>query len=220
MNSVKRSPILGPDLRRNKGSYYEKIKRGQDVILSLFLICLTAPLQMLLLLLIWLDSPGGSPVFTQMRVGKDGRLFRLYKLRTMVPGAEEQLEQLLCQNEQDGPAFKMCQDPRVTRMGRLLRRTCLDELPQLWNVLQGDMSLVGPRPALPREVARYDAMCGQRLQVMPGLTCYWQIQSNRNRISFREWMELDKQYIRERDLWTDWKILLLTIPAVMRMDGQ
>jgi len=169
---------------------------------------------------ICLDSPGESPVFAQTRVGKNGERFTLYKLRTMVPNADELLDGLLSRNERDGPAFKMQRDPRVTRLGFFLRKTCLDELPQLWNVLRGEMSLVGPRPALPREMEQYDSQTCQRLRVLPGMTCYWQIQPDRNSIPFQDWMELDRKYIRERSLWTDWKIIVATIPAVFRMGGQ
>ena len=120
----------------------------------------------------------------------------------------------------DGPAFKMKNDPRITRVGRFIRKTGIDELPQLVNVLKGEMSLVGPRPALPREVEQYTDYQRQRLNVTPGLTCYWQVQPNRNELSFDEWMELDLKYIRERSFWVDWKIIFKTVVTIFRMYGQ
>ena len=138
----------------------------------------------------------------------------------MVPNAEAKLKDLLDKNEMDGPAFKMKQDPRITRVGKFIRRSSLDELPQLFNILRGDMSIVGPRPALPREVEKYDDYQLQRLLVQPGLTCYWQIQPKRNSLSFDEWIELDIKYIRERSFLTDWKIILGTFRAVIGMNGE
>ena len=172
------------------------------------------------MLVIVIDSPGAGPIFAQTRVGKDGMPFTLYKFRSMRPNAEAELEGLLGQNEMDGPVFKIRNDPRVTRVGRFLRKSGLDELPQLWNVLRGEMSLVGPRPGLPREAARYDALARQRLRVLPGLTCYWQIQPNRNQLRFEEWMALDIRYLREQSLLTDWKIILATLGAMLRMNGE
>ena len=170
-------------------------------------------------LAVWLDSPGGSPFFVQQRVGQNGRLFRLYKFRTMVPDAEARLEQVLPCNEMDGPVFKMQRDPRVTRLGRWLRRAGIDELPQLLNVLKGEMSLVGPRPALPREADRYTPYQRQRLYVKPGLTCLWQVQPDRNQIPFDRWVELDLEYIRRRSLRLDWVLIFKTFGAVGRMYG-
>ena len=138
----------------------------------------------------------------------------------MVPDAETRLKELLDKNEMDGPAFKMKQDPRITRVGKFIRKTSIDELPQLMNILKGDMSIVGPRPALPREVEKYDDYQRQRLLVQPGLTCYWQIQPRRNSLSFDEWIELDIKYIRERSFRTDWKIIFGTFCAVIGMNGE
>lgn len=199
---------------------YRYVKRAQDVLLTLAALLLLWPVFLLVGLVIVLDSPGASPIFVQTRVGKDGTLFRLYKFRTMVPDAQAQLPALLEQNEMDGPVFKIRNDPRITRSGRFLRRCGLDELPQLWNVLRGEMSLVGPRPGLPSEVAQYDAFARRRLLVQPGITCYWQIKPCRNQLSFAEWMALDNAYLRDMDFVTDWKILLATLAAVLRMDGQ
>lgn len=167
-----------------------------------------------------LDRPGASPIFVQERVGKDGRKFRFYKFRSMVPKAEQMLDQLLEKNEMEGPVFKMKQDPRITRVGRFIRKTSIDELLRLWNVLKGDMSMVGPRPGLPREVELYTPYQRQRLLAVPGLTCYWQIQPKRNSLSFDEWVSLDLQYLRERSFWLDIKLLFMTVRAVIGQEGQ
>lgn len=199
--------------------YYWLVRRTQDIFFSaLALIVLAIPM-LIVALVVWIDSPGASPIFVQDRVGRNGKIFKFYKFRSMVPNAEEKLKEVLAQNEMDGPVFKMKHDPRITRVGRFIRRTSIDELPQLINILKGDMSIVGPRPALPREVAQYNDYERQRLYVTPGLTCYWQIQPNRNELSFDEWMELDIKYIRERSFWVDWKIIFGTVAAVLRMYG-
>ena len=138
----------------------------------------------------------------------------------MVPQAPSMLDSLLDRNEMDGPVFKIKDDPRITRMGKFIRRTSIDELPQLWNVLCGNMSIVGPRPPIPREVEQYNDYQRQRLSVTPGLTCYWQIRENRNSCSFDEWVEMDLQYIRDRSVWIDLKIILKTFLAVFSMWGQ
>ena len=138
----------------------------------------------------------------------------------MVPNAESMLEDLLADNEMDGPAFKITDDPRITKFGKFLRRSCIDELPQLLNILKGDMSFVGPRPPLPREVAMYDEYQMQRLLVTPGLTCYWQVQPQRNNVSFDEWMECDIRYINERSIKTDITIFFRTFGVVLCMDGK
>lgn len=199
---------------------YWALRRFQDVVLSLTALLVLWPFMLLVALVIVLDSPGASPIFTQTRVGRDGKEFTFYKFRTMCPNAEEKLESLLPYNEMQGPAFKIKDDPRITRIGRVLRKTSIDELPQLWNVLKGEMSIVGPRPGLPREVAQYDDYARQRLLITPGLTCYWQIQPNRNSMSFDEWVELDVKYINDRSFLTDWKIILATFGAVLGMNGE
>jgi len=199
---------------------YWAFRRTQDVILALSALAVLWPLMLLTALLIVLDSPGAGPIFVQNRVGRDGKEFRFYKFRSMHPNAEEKLAELLQYNEMDGPAFKMKNDPRVTRLGRFLRKSSIDELPQLWNVLRGEMSIVGPRPGLPREVEQYDDYARQRLMITPGLTCYWQIMPYRNRLSFEEWVDLDIKYIRERSFMTDWKFILATIGAVLGMNGE
>ena len=199
--------------------FYWMGRRTQDLVLSAAALALLWPLMGLVALAIWLDSPGASPIFVQERVGRDGRLFRFYKFRSMVPDAEARLAGMLDQNEMDGPVFKIRDDPRVTRVGRFLRRTGIDELPQLVNILKSDMSIVGPRPALPREAAQYTDYERQRLYVTPGLTCYWQIMPHRNQLSFAQWVELDLQYIQERSFWLDWKIIARTFRTVLRMYG-
>ena len=204
-------------LRRKR--YYWIGRRAQDIFFSLLALIVLAVPMAIVVLIIWIDSPGASPIFSQDRVGRNGKIFKFYKFRSMVPNAEAKLKEVLDQNEMDGPVFKMKNDPRITRVGHFIRKTSIDELPQLINILKGDMSIVGPRPALPREVAQYTDYERQRLFVTPGLTCYWQIQPNRNELSFDEWMELDLQYIRDRSFWVDWKIIWKTVGAVLRMYG-
>ena len=199
---------------------YLRVKRIQDVILSVLGLVLLFPAMVLIALVILIESPGESPIFIQPRVGMNGKQFRFFKFRTMHPNAEKHLQELLDKNEMNGPVFKIKDDPRITRVGRILRKTSLDELPQLWNILKGDMSLVGPRPALLREVAQYDDRAWQRLSVTPGLTCYWQIQPKRNSLSFEKWLELDLKYIEERSFRVDWKIMFGTIGAVLHMEGE
>ena len=194
-------------------------RRLQDVLLSLGALLVLWPLMLVVAVVIVIDSPGAGPIFAQTRVGKDGKEFKFYKFRSMCPNAEAKLAGLLDQNEMEGPVFKIKEDPRITRVGKFIRRTSVDELPQLWNVLKGDMSIVGPRPALPREVEQYDEYAMQRLLVTPGLTCYWQIQPHRNELTFDEWVDLDVKYIRERSFRTDWKIILKTFGAVFGMNG-
>lgn len=199
---------------------YQVERRVQDVVFSLFALIILAIPMLIIALVIWMDSPGASPIFSQDRVGRDGKIFKFYKFRSMVPNAEAKLHEILKQNEMDGPVFKMKNDPRITRVGRFIRKTSIDELPQLINILKGDMSIVGPRPALPREVAQYTEYEMQRLYVTPGLTCYWQIQPNRNELTFDEWMDLDLKYIQDRNFWLDWKLIFLTVVAVFKMYGE
>ena len=204
----------------HRGFGYRTAKRILDSSLSALALAVLWPFLLMLSLLIVLDSPGAGPIFVQTRVGKDGKPFRMYKFRTMVPGAEAMRRALAERNEMDGPVFKLKNDPRITRLGKFLRRSGIDELPQLLNVLKGDMSLVGPRPGLAQEAANYDAFAARRLTVLPGITCYWQIQPRRNSLRFREWMELDVRYVREQSMLTDLRILLATGKAIWRMDGQ
>lgn len=197
-----------------------RLRRIQDVLLSGLALLILWPFMLAIAALIYIDSPGASPIFVQDRVGENGRVFKFYKFRSMIPNAEEELNALLQQNEMEGPVFKMKDDPRITRMGKFIRRTSIDELPQLWNVLKGDMSIVGPRPPLPREVEQYDAYQRQRLLVTPGLTCYWQIQRNRYDLSFDEWLELDIRYIEENSFKNDWIVIWKTVGTILRMDGE
>ena len=206
------------EILRTKRLYWMG-RRAQDVFFSLLALIVLAVPMAIVALVIWIDSPGASPIFSQDRVGRDGKVFKFYKFRSMIPNAEAKLNEVLAQNEMDGPVFKMKNDPRITRVGHFIRRTSIDELPQLINILKGDMSIVGPRPALPREVAQYTDYERQRLYVTPGLTCYWQIQPNRNELTFDEWMELDLKYIQDRNFWLDWKLIFQTIWAVLRMYG-
>ena len=189
------------------------LKRVMDVLLSAALLILLAPLLAITAVLIKLDSPG-PVLFAQERIGMNKRRFKLLKFRSMVIDAEERRASLQALNEMDGPVFKIANDPRITRVGRFIRRTSIDELPQIVNVLKGDMSLVGPRPPLASEVDQYAWLNRKRISIMPGITCLWQI-SGRNEVSFQEWMELDRRYIETWSLWLDVKILLKTIPVVL-----
>lgn len=197
--------------------YCRCFKRVFDAAASLVGLVVLSPVFVFLSILIRVDSRG--PIFfSQVRVGKDGREFRFYKFRSMVQDAEDLKKKLMHLNELEGPVFKISDDPRITPIGRFLRRTSLDELPQLFNVLKGDMSLVGPRPPLPAEVANYESWQRQKLSVLPGITCLWQI-SGRNHIGFTEWMRLDIEYIRRQSFGLDMKILLRTLPAVLLRKG-
>lgn len=193
------------------------VRRGMDIVGAVVGLVLGAPFLALIALAIRLDSPGPI-IFRQMRVGAGGRLFEIYKFRSMHAGAEAELEQLRDLDETDGPIFKIHDDPRMTRMGRFLRRTSLDELPQLWNVLRAEMSLVGPRPPLLDEVNGYVEWHKKRLEVRPGMTGLWQV-SGRSLLSFDEMVLLDIYYIENWSLWLDFKILLRTIPQVLCGDG-
>ena len=193
------------------------LKRLLDATLSLAALIILLPLMVMVAVLIKLTSRG-PVLFVQNRVGIHQRQFKLYKFRSMVADAEERKFAIEHLNERDGPAFKITNDPRTTRIGRLLRRTSIDELPQLFNVLSGEMSLVGPRPPLPEEVKRYKWLFRKRLSVKPGVTCIWQV-SGRNNVSFDRWMEMDHEYIENWSFWLDLKILLITIPAVLFSRG-
>ncbi len=193
------------------------VKRTIDLLGSALLLLLTAPLQAGIALAIRSGSPGPA-LFRQQRCGRSGRVFTMYKFRTMVDGAEERLDEVAHLNEMKGPVFKSRQDPRITPLGRWLRRFSLDELPQLWNVLKGDMSLVGPRPPIPEEVQQYERWQRRRLAMKPGLTCLWQIRG-RNEVDFDEWMRMDLEYIDSWSPWLDLKILFKTVPVVLSGRG-
>jgi exopolysaccharide biosynthesis polyprenyl glycosylphosphotransferase len=193
-------------------------KRLFDILVSSLLIIVLSPVFLLLALLVKLED-GGPVIFAQIRVGKWGRLFEMHKFRSMCRHAEERLREILPRNEhRQGITFKMKDDPRITGVGRWMRRYSLDELPQLFNVLKGDMSLVGPRPPLPREVDLYSMPDRRRLAATPGLTCFWQI-GGRSEIDFKEQVQLDVLYIESQSLWLDLKILCKTIPAVLSGKG-
>lgn len=194
------------------------LKRAMDIAVSLVALLIAGPLILLPAMLLVKLTSRGPAVFRQKRVGRHGRLFTLYKIRTMREDAERLKESLKADNEADGPAFKIRNDPRMTGVGRILRKLSVDELPQLWNVLRGDMSLVGPRPPLPDEVARYERWQRRRLAMRPGITCIWQV-SGRSGVSFQRWMEMDLEYIDNWSLGLDLKILLKTIPAVFTARG-
>jgi len=199
-----------------KGSYV--LKRLLDILASSLGMLLLLPVFMVTATAIRLESPG--PVFfKQKRVGRWGQLFTIWKFRSMYVDAEERKAELMANNEMEGGViFKMKDDPRVTKVGRIIRKTSIDELPQLWNVLMGDMSLVGPRPPVPAEVDQYSLSDRRRLEVIPGITCIWQI-SGRSEIPFDQQVELDVQYIQSQSLWTDFKILLKTVPALLLGSG-
>lgn len=219
ISSGSQSESAEPEITIYEKPVYLAVKRCFDIVFSLLcIIVFTIPILFVMLLIV-IDSPGASPIYTQYRVGKNGRVFKFYKLRSMVPEADQMLDSLLDQNEMEGPAFKISNDPRITRVGRVIRKTCIDELPQLWNILKGDMSFVGPRPPLPREVEQYNDFQRNRLSVVPGLTCYWQIQPNRNSLTFDKWLELDLKYIEERNVKTDLMIIFKTVGAILKMEG-
>ncbi|MCK4237346.1 MAG: sugar transferase [Candidatus Krumholzibacteria bacterium] len=204
-----------PEITESK--LYFMMKRITDVVAALLLFILFLPIIPLVAIIIKLDSPGPI-VFKQKRVGRGGRIFDFYKFRSMVHGSENVIGALRPLSGVDGPVFKLKQDPRITPVGRFLRHSSLDELPQLMNVIKGDMSIVGPCPNLPSEVSHYLPWQNRRLDVTPGITCFWQI-AGRSHIGFEEWMRLDLEYIRKRSYTTDLKIMLKTIPAVIARKG-
>ena len=188
---------------------YEVIKRIIDIVASFTGLIVLSPLMLVVSILIKLESKG-EVIFKQKRVGLNGKEFYMYKFRSMVINAEELKAELESQNEMSGPMFKMKDDPRITKIGKFIRKTSIDELPQLINVIKGDMSLVGPRPSLPKEVEEFETWMRERLEVKPGLTCYWQV-SGRNNIDFEDWMKLDIKYVRERSFKLDIKLILKTV---------
>lgn len=214
-NSIVEDRANSTAVEKRKG--FDIFKRFTDIAVASMILLLFLPVIPVIVLLIKLDSPG-SVLFRQKRIGKDGREFDFYKFRSMHVGAENIIASLRSLSGVDGPVFKLKEDPRVTGTGRFLRRSSFDELPQLLNVLKGDMSIVGPRPNLPSEVSQYLPWQKRRLDVTPGITCYWQI-AGRSHIGFQEWMRLDLEYIRNRSLVTDIKIMLKTIPAVIARKG-
>lgn len=198
------------DINVNDSRAYLICKRFIDILGATVGLILLSPLFLIVAFLIKLEDNNGPVIFKQIRVGKGGKEFYMYKFRSMVANAEELKAKLMAQNEATGPVFKMKHDPRVTKIGRFIRKTSIDELPQLINVLKGEMSLVGPRPPLPDEVVKYTPYERQRISVTPGLTCYWQV-SGRSSLSFDEWVDLDIKYIHERSLRVDIKLILKTV---------
>ena len=197
---------------------YSVTKRLIDIVGSLCGIILLSPLFLIVAILIKLEDPKGKVFFAQERNGKYPKTFKMYKFRSMVHNAEELLKDLMDRNEQTGPVFKINDDPRITKVGKFIRKTSIDELPQLFNVLKGDMSLVGPRPPIPHEVDQYNSYQMQRLAVKPGLTCIWQV-SGRNNIGFDEWVEMDIEYIKSRSLWLDIKLIFKTVGVLFGDDN-
>lgn len=195
-------------------------KRLFDIIASIVCIILFFIPFAVISLIIVIDDQEASPIFVQKRVGKNGRIFKILKFRTMCANAEDKLDELQSQNEMDGPVFKIRDDPRITKVGSFLRATNIDELPQIFNIFAGQMSFVGPRPALPNEVEQYRDSDKLRLLVTPGLTCYWQATKNRNDVSFDEWMEMDRKYIVERSVRVDIKLIFKTFLFLFRKNSR
>ena len=187
---------------------YEFLKRSLDIIASICGLILLSPVLLIVSILIKMESKG--PIFfMQKRIGLNGKEFNMYKFRSMVVNAEELKEKLKDKNEMSGPMFKIKDDPRITKVGKFIRKTSIDELPQLVNVLKGEMSLVGPRPSLPDEVKEFEKWMLRRLNAKPGITCYWQVMG-RNKIGFEDWMRLDVKYVNERSFWLDIKLIFKT----------
>lgn len=201
----------------NWNTAYKVIKRFFDILLSVLGLMILSPIFLITAIAIKMED-GGPCIFTQDRSGLNGSVFKMYKFRSMVKNAPELHKELLAKNELDGPAFKMKDDPRITKVGKVIRKTSIDELPQLVNIIKGEMSIVGPRPLPVYETEECTSYQKQRLKVKPGLTCYWQV-SGRNDIGFDEWIELDLKYIREASVWTDLKLIFMTFRAVISQEG-
>lgn len=208
-------------LIKNKNfKHYWQRKRTFDLIVTgILLLILIIPMG-IIALAVFIDDPHGSPFYKQIRIGRHGKEFNMYKFRTMYVDADKRKAELMESNEMDGPVFKMKDDPRITRLGKILRKLSIDEMPQFINVFVGNMSLVGPRPPLPNEVKEYEDYHKLRLIVTPGITCDWQISNNRNDISFNEWVEMDLNYIETRTAWKDLKIIFKTPFAMLSGTGR
>ena len=200
-------------IKKSYATFWRR-KRLFDIFFATLILLFFLPLMIIISIVIVIDDPSAGPFYKQIRVGRHGEEFYMYKFRTMRPNADKMIEELVKQNEMDGPVFKMKEDPRITRVGIILRKLSLDELMQFFNVLKGDMTLVGPRPPLPREVKYYTDYQRLRLLVTPGLTCTWQISKNRNDIPFEQWVEMDIEYIETRTYRND-LIIMLKTPIVM-----
>lgn len=201
--------------KKSKG--YKMTKRIIDIFLSGIALIILSPILLITIIVIKAEDHGPA-FFTQSRAGKDMKTFKMYKFRSMYVNADEKLKELMKENEQTGHAFKMKNDPRITKVGKVIRRLSIDELPQLINIIKGDMSIVGPRPILPFQMEECDAYDRQRLTVQPGLTCYWQIGGRAN-IKWDQWVELDLDYIEDMSIWTDIKMIVKTIPAIFVGNG-
>ena len=200
-------------------SYWKK-KRIFDVVVTLILLIFLIIPILITALVVFIDDPNGSPFYKQVRIGRHGKPFNMYKFRSMYVDAEKRKKELMESNEMDGPVFKMKNDPRITGVGRFLRKYSIDEIPQLFNVLVGNMSIVGPRPALPDEVEKYTDYNKLRLVVTPGITCTWQIMPDKNDIPYEKWLEMDLEYIETRTTLKDIKIILKTPFAMLRANGR
>ena len=212
------APVKTAELTVNTSRTYKFIKRVFDIVVSAVGLVVCVPVFLAVGIAIKWEDPKGPVIYSQRRTGLHGREFTFYKLRSMYADADAVKPTLMDRNEMDGPVFKIKDDPRITKVGHFIRRTSIDELPQLWNVLKGEMSLVGPRPLIVQEELACNAYQRQRELVKPGLTCYWQI-SGRNDLMFSYWIELDLRYIREQSLWTDIKILAKTVGVVVHGGG-
>ncbi len=208
------------DLIDTSYSTYWKYKRSFDIFFASLILLFFLPLMIIIAIIIVIDDPSAGPFYKQIRVGRHGEEFYMYKFRTMKAGADKMIDELVKENEMDGPVFKMKEDPRITRVGKFLRKVSLDELMQFFNVLKGDMTLVGPRPPLPREVQYYTDYQRLRLIVTPGITCTWQIHKNRNDVPFDEWVEMDIEYIDTRSYRNDLMIMLKTPIAMLTATGR
>jgi lipopolysaccharide/colanic/teichoic acid biosynthesis glycosyltransferase len=198
---------------------YRFVKRLFDIAFSFLVFALFWWVYVIAAIAIKIDDPNGPVFFVQERMGKNGVPFKMFKFRSMYADAEERLAELWDLNEKDGPVFKIKDDPRITKVGRFIRKTSIDELPQFFNVLLGDMSIVGPRPALKRETDLYTSHQRERLLVKPGITCYWQTRMNRDLISFDEWVDLDLLYINQCSAWADFKLVIQTVGCVLTAQG-
>ena len=206
-------------IEKSYSSYWKK-KRAFDLIsTTMIMIILIIPI-LITALIIYIDDPHDSPFYKQIRIGRHGKEFYMYKFRSMYVDADKRKAELMARNEMDGPVFKIKDDPRITRVGRVIRKYSIDELPQLFNVFVGNMSLVGPRPPLPDEVEQYTDYDKLRLVVTPGITCTWQIMPNRNDIPYEKWLEMDLEYIETRTTWKDIKIIFKTPFAMLEATGR
>ncbi|KGR77648.1 sugar transferase [Ureibacillus manganicus] len=215
MSSLRKPPHEQDDIPfqpivSNMSKTYLISKRCTDLVLTIIGLLLLTPVFIIVATCIKIEDVESPIFFRQVRVGRNGKVFTMYKFRSMVSNAEELKGQLIIQNEVQGPIFKIKDDPRVTKVGKIIRKTSIDELPQLYNVLKGEMSLVGPRPPLPQEVATYSSYDYQRLSITPGLTCYWQVRG-RSSLGFKDMVELDLKYLRERNYYVDLKLIIKTV---------